>query len=219
MILRVLNVADLPAVAALHVGAFPRAAVSRLGCGAAARYYESLMCGPHGTVGLGAYASSRLTGFCFVGVRHIAEPYFVRRHAAFLAWRLLSHPWLLAEPFIRDRILTGLRLLRRPTKPAAAPRSAARDEGRSFGIQYLAVDPEWQGQGVGRRLLGASEDLAREQGCTEIHLSVYLDNARAIRLYERQGWQRSAPDGVWEGLMCKRLNPEKLPAHSLAVAM
>lgn len=57
------------------------------------------------------------------------------------------------------------------------------------------------------RLLTASEQLARQRGCSEIHLSVYLDNFRAIKLYERMGWEKRAPDGVWQGFMFKLLVP------------
>jgi ribosomal protein S18 acetylase RimI-like enzyme len=205
MNLRILTSNDIPAVATIHLTAFPRAAVSRLGRGAARRYYDSLMSDRYGTVGLGAFEQNQLSGFCFVGVRHIAETFYVRHHAFFLAWRIATHPWLLTEPFICSRIRSGLRLLLpRPRAPmASAP--AGENPHCSYGIQYLAVDPGWQGHGVGKQLLSASEEIARQQGCSEIHLSVYLDNSKAIGLYERMGWRKISPDGIWRGLMFKRL--------------
>lgn len=39
----------------------------------------------------------------------------------------------------------------------------------------------------------------------EIHLGVYLENTKAIGPYERIGWQKFFQDGVWRGLMSKRL--------------
>lgn len=205
MNLRILTRDDLAAVAALHLAAFPRAAVSRLGGGAARRYYDSLMSGPYGTVGLGAFEQGRLSGFCFVGVRHIAETSYLRHHALFLAWRIATHPWLLAEAFIWSRIASGLQLLLRRSRPPAAAAPTERNSGRSYGIQYLAVDPSCQGRGVGRHLLEASEELARQHGYEEIHLSVYLDNAKAIRLYERMGWLKACENKIWRGLMSKRV--------------
>ncbi len=205
MNLRILTSKDLPAVATLHLAAFPRAAVSRLGRAAARRYYDSLMSGPHETVGLGVFEQNQLSGFCFVGVRHIAEAFYVRRHAWFLAWRIATHPWLMVEPFIRDRIVHGLRLLLPPFHPPLTAAPAGQNSGRSYGIQYLAVNSGCQGRGVGKQLLSASEELARNHGCEEIHLSVYLDNPKAIGLYERMGWRRFSPDGVWHGFMFKRL--------------
>ena len=207
MKLHLLSWDDLPMVATIHRAAFPRAAISRLGQAAACRYYESLMSGPYGTVGLGIFAEEQLAGYCFVGIRHIAETAYVRRHIWFLAWRLLTHPGLLTEPFIRDRIVSGLRLLvPAPRSPVCAAPTGP-ETGRSYGIQYIAVDPLCQGRGVGKKLVSASEDYARQQGCTEIHLSVYLDNVRAIRLYERMGWSRLCPPGErWQGFMSKRLD-------------
>jgi ribosomal protein S18 acetylase RimI-like enzyme len=75
----------------------------------------------------------------------------------------------------------------------------------SYGIQYIAVHPSRQGRGLGKQLLLASEELARQHGCTEIHLSVYLDNIGAIAFYERMGWQKYVEDEAWRGLMFKRL--------------
>jgi ribosomal protein S18 acetylase RimI-like enzyme len=211
MKLRVLTSADLPAVAAVHVAAFPRAAISHLGREAARRYYHALSTGPHATVGLGAFDEDRLTGFSFVGVRHIAEGHYVRSHPFFLAWCVATHPQLLMKPFIWSRIGSGLRLLlRRAPRPDAVAAVGQPGSGRSYGIQYLAVDPDSQGRGVGKFLLRASEELALREGCNEIHLSVYLDNPRGIGLYEKMGWGKRSEDGVWHGLMSKRLHA--LPA-------
>ncbi|HTB81352.1 MAG TPA: GNAT family N-acetyltransferase [Opitutaceae bacterium] len=205
MNLRILTSNDIPAIATIHLMAFPRAAVSRLGRGAARRYYDSLMSGRYGTVGLGAFEQDQLSGFCFVGVRHSAEIFYVRRHALFLAWRIMTHPWLLTEAFICDRIRSGLRLLLPRSRRPITGAPAGENSQCSYGIQYLAVDPSCQGHGVGKQLLRASEEIARQQGCVEIHLSVYLDNSKAIGLYEQMGWRKISSDGVWRGLMFKRL--------------
>jgi len=207
MSLRRLMSTDLPAVAALHRLAFPRAAVSRLGQEAARRYYQSLLSGPHDAVGLGRFDCGQLEGFAFVGVRCIAEIRYVRQHGWFLARTLVTHPWLLLESFIWSRVASGLRMLVQRPRPRVAAAPAEPDATRSYGIQYIAVDPACQGRGVGTQLLVASEEVARQRGYDEIHLSVYLDNTRAIRLYERMGWRRLSPDGIWQGLMSKRLAP------------
>ena len=56
-----------------------------------------------------------------------------------------------------------------------------------FGIGLL---PEYRGQGLGERLLQASIAKAQQNGLTRIELEVRIDNERAIRLYERQGFVR-----------------------------
>jgi ribosomal protein S18 acetylase RimI-like enzyme len=209
MNLRALTAADLPAIAAVHQVAFPCTVASRLGLEASRRQYESLMTGPYGTAGLGAFEQNRLVGFCFVGVRHASERDFVRHHAWFLIWRLSTRPWLLADAVIFRRLglaakmfgACRLRLASKSTTAAGGFEPAI----RSYGIHYLAVDPLYRGRGIGQSLVVAGETLAHQQGVAEIQLSVDTDNVPAIGLYLRMGWQKSAPSGEWLGLMTKRL--------------
>ena len=58
-----------------------------------------------------------------------------------------------------------------------------------FYTANLAVDPAWQGCGVGSALLGHAGQLAEENGLAMCSLNVDLDNPRAKALYERQGYQ------------------------------
>jgi len=58
-----------------------------------------------------------------------------------------------------------------------------------LNIHDLAVVPAWRGKGVGRALLTAAEQKARERGCCKMTLEVQVDNAPARLLYERFGFQ------------------------------
>jgi ribosomal protein S18 acetylase RimI-like enzyme len=53
----------------------------------------------------------------------------------------------------------------------------------------LAVDPDAQGQGLGRMLLEAGEAAARERNCVSMRLEAHPDNAAAIRLYRAAGYR------------------------------
>ncbi|MEP7005228.1 MAG: GNAT family N-acetyltransferase [Sphingomonas bacterium] len=53
--------------------------------------------------------------------------------------------------------------------------------------QFYVLGP-WQGQGVAQKLMEWSLDHARSHGAKEIILSVYVDNHRAQRFYERYGF-------------------------------
>lgn len=57
-----------------------------------------------------------------------------------------------------------------------------------FEIHTIAIDPAYQGRGIGRRLLG--ELLAFADGAT-VFLEVRTDNEPAINLYERAGFVRA----------------------------
>ena len=54
----------------------------------------------------------------------------------------------------------------------------------------MAVRDDWRGKGVGTALLRAALDLADNWlGLTRIELSVYTDNAAAVALYEKFGFE------------------------------
>ena len=58
-------------------------------------------------------------------------------------------------------------------------------------IENVAVDPRWQGRGIGRRLLAHAEDEARRLGLTEMRLFTnerYLAN---IAMYTRYGYRET----------------------------
>ncbi|MBP7865344.1 MAG: GNAT family N-acetyltransferase [Acidobacteria bacterium] len=60
-------------------------------------------------------------------------------------------------------------------------------------IGSLAVRPEAQGKGLGRRLMGFAEERARRRPANRIRLEVRSENRRAIRLYESLGFRRIRP--------------------------
>lgn len=53
--------------------------------------------------------------------------------------------------------------------------------------QFYVLGP-WQGQGVAQELMEWSLGHARSHGAKEVILSVYVDNHRARRFYERYGF-------------------------------
>ncbi|MBA9007688.1 GNAT family N-acetyltransferase [Thermomonospora cellulosilytica] len=63
-------------------------------------------------------------------------------------------------------------------------------------IQGLAVDPSEQGRGLGRLLVDAACQRARQEGASRITLRVLSTNPRARRLYERAGF---TVEGVLRG--------------------
>lgn len=56
-------------------------------------------------------------------------------------------------------------------------------------LNHVLVRADLQGQGVGRRLLGAAFGTLARPGMREVMLDVFSDNARARAWYERLGFQ------------------------------
>lgn len=64
--------------------------------------------------------------------------------------------------------------------------------GSEADVQTIAVLPEAQGRGVGGLLLRALIEQAAARGATALLLEVRADNASAIALYQRHGFERIA---------------------------
>lgn len=73
------------------------------------------------------------------------------------------------------------------------------------GILGIGVLAAWRGQGVGKKLMQAALDAARDKGLTRVELSVNAANERAAALYRKfgfivEGVRRKAVciDGVYQ---------------------
>jgi ribosomal-protein-alanine acetyltransferase len=63
--------------------------------------------------------------------------------------------------------------------------------GTSLARLYsFAVDPQHQGKGIGRQLIQAAEDTARQHDCISLRLEVRRDNSSTINFYKRLGYRR-----------------------------
>lgn len=61
-------------------------------------------------------------------------------------------------------------------------------EGHRGWINYLAVAPEQQRQGLGRRIMEAAETLLKQAGCPKINLQVRTSNQGVIEFYKSLGY-------------------------------
>jgi GNAT superfamily N-acetyltransferase len=58
--------------------------------------------------------------------------------------------------------------------------------GRRAWVEDLAVDPDRRSLGIGKRLLDAAKDWARERGATHLELDSGIARTDAHRFYERE---------------------------------
>ncbi len=64
--------------------------------------------------------------------------------------------------------------------------------GAEAEVMTVAVAPDEQGRGLGRRLVQAMVDAAASRGATRLVLEVRSDNVAAQRLYSAMGFERIA---------------------------
>jgi ribosomal protein S18 acetylase RimI-like enzyme len=62
-------------------------------------------------------------------------------------------------------------------------------DGRRGHIYHLAVDPAYQGQGLGKRLLDECLDGLRRAGVQRVIILVASDNQRGAEFWKRYRWE------------------------------
>lgn len=58
-------------------------------------------------------------------------------------------------------------------------------------LGFMYVHPDFRGQGLNQKIIDALKAWTKEQGLTEMRLEVYVDNAAAIRAYEKYGFKKT----------------------------
>lgn len=76
-------------------------------------------------------------------------------------------------------------------------------DGHRGSVFYLAVSPDHQGKGSGKRLMAQIEHLLVSMGCPKLNIVVRTDNEQVLKFYDRLGYGRD--DVVSLG---KRLIPD-----------
>jgi diamine N-acetyltransferase len=64
---------------------------------------------------------------------------------------------------------------------------------RALELRQLYVLKPWHGRGIAQELMEWALNRARQGGAEEVYLSVYVDNHRARRFYERYGFEFVKP--------------------------
>ena len=77
-------------------------------------------------------------------------------------------------------------------------------DGHRGSVNYLAVDPDYAGNGVARHLMARTEAFLIELGCPKINLCVRHDNEAVLAFYDGLAY---APDAAL--VLGKRLIPDE----------
>jgi putative acetyltransferase len=65
-------------------------------------------------------------------------------------------------------------------------------------LKRMYTKPSHRGQGIARRLLGMLESAAHARGCRRFALETGYLQAEALSLYERCGYRRCGPFGIYK---------------------
>jgi ribosomal protein S18 acetylase RimI-like enzyme len=206
MNIRQLSLVDLGSITILHLSAFPTGTLTVFGAETVNRYYSYQINRTDKVICLGAYLENQLVGICVAGEFMGSEIGFLKKNLLFLIFQLLSHPWLIFDVKVCNRVRYALnsfsnfvinnKVLRKVKISSANER---------FGIQSIAVHPRYQGLGIGKQLLQNAETIAHQKGYILMRLTVHTDNYQAISFYEKMGWRKIIRQDFWDGYMEKEI--------------
>jgi ribosomal protein S18 acetylase RimI-like enzyme len=203
-----LDLKDINQVADIHMKAFKDSALTRLGYRPVIAYYKYLLSFRNDNYNIGCFdKDKKLLGFSFSGRYSGSLTGFLIVHRSYLIIWFLLHPWKIFNPLIYDRIRMALSILTRSYRASIIDQDL---KVKSFGILSIAVDPEKQGLGIGKKIMKAIEGNAHSQDFQQLHLTVHPNNTKAVSFYEENGWKRCPTfQGIWTGYMVKPLLPKE----------
>lgn len=137
-----------------------------------------------------------------------------------LAREVLSHfstaatTELLAQPDTRFVVAEHGLHLRGFAQLSLGKRHAQVDGSKTAEVVRLYVQRAFQGRGLGRRLLQQAQALAAADGATQLWLTAWVGNPRALDFYAGVGWRDvGGTDYVFEG----EAFPNRIFVRDLAV--
>jgi N-acetylglutamate synthase and related acetyltransferases len=181
MIVREATRQDIPGIVEVHREAFKGFLMTRLGERFLRTYY-GIALGYAGVIALVVCdPSGKVAGFV-VGYDKPKDfyTYFSAKKWEIVRSMALS---LLRNPFLLSRVMASKK----------QAENSARNEAYADGVVELAsvaVSPEFEGKGLGGKLVDGFIDKARGCGAKEIFLTTDLmDNDQTLRFYERNGFK------------------------------
>jgi ribosomal protein S18 acetylase RimI-like enzyme len=179
----------LQATAELLMKSFPRMFTSHMGLRYVRGLCNAYLEDPHGIAFVAIEQQTGIAkGFVIGGDPDIRSKFQARckmRFAHTLLFRCL------ADRIVRSAVLARIAASLRPGRRANT--TPPQEEGNVALLQFIAVDPRYQGTGAAGALMQEFLCACRARGYERARLTVPADNSRAIAFYCRTGWKI-----VWE---------------------
>lgn len=196
VVCRAAEAGDLPGVAEVFTAAFPESVRHVSGnapeIGVLADLFALARCAEPGSL-LVAEADGRIAGYVLAPAHMSLLQRAAFRHGSWL--RLVGH-WLAGRYGPRWRVVR-----RTLAGKLAFLRFSRRFASCEARILSIAVHPDFQGRGLGRKLLEAGLGYLRAEGAPCVRLEVRPDNDPARHLYEQYGFVALGtyedPQGTW----------------------
>ena len=73
---------------------------------------------------------------------------------------------------------------------AAVPKEFGYRLSKYIEIENMGVSPSYRSRGIGSRLVSHCLQIAKKRGFQRVYATSYVDNTKAVRFYERNGFKR-----------------------------
>lgn len=104
-----------------------------------------------------------------------------------LRWRILRAPWNQPKGSEQDELEgKAIHIIAVEDDKIIGCGRAHFNDGEEAQIRYMAIENEWQGQGIGKKILEALENKVVEKGAKKIILHA---RENVVKFYERNGYK------------------------------
>lgn len=169
---------DLNSIVNIHNQAFSDFFLTKLGDGFLRLYYRS-MCGSDGAVTLCAIEDGKMVGFSTTAIRSAGfNIRLIKDNIKSFVWEALKLLFLKPKSLIH--------LIRNMSKT----NNEVVDNGDYAELFSIGVSPDYQGKGIGSKLLMETERILACKGVNQISLTTdKFDNDATIAFYRRCGYE------------------------------
>lgn len=108
---------------------------------------------------------------------------------------MIKRPWLIFHNEMRSKYGLAFKNLRKKILKPPMKNYTPGTVEPFCGLVVIGVNPDFQNQGIGNKLLQEFEVKAKASGLLKMKLSVKIDNSQAIRSYEKNGWKKGEQRG------------------------
>lgn len=189
-----IKINDLDAMVETHKAAFKEYFLTNLGDKFLYRFYKAYL-DDKGTIAIGAYDQEKLVGFilCTKNKSQVMDNFY-KDNLFFMINNVVLQVLKMNKVIIsglKSRFKIGVNVITSlvfPKKTQPEPENKKTSIAEDTRLLSIAVLPQYQGTGLSKGMMTFFHNFLIENNIDAVGLSVKSGNTRAIKFYEKMGW-------------------------------
>jgi len=187
-------VVHIPGMARCHIESFPGRFMTEMGHRWLGALYQFFIKHPKSICRVAVDANDKVIGLATGGDPHIRDEFLssaLFRYPHIILWKLLS------KRLVRRVLLRELarKLHRNNSAALSKDTQSPNTKVRSGNLLSICVLPDFEGAGIGGKLIESFQLACKAEGYHRLTLSVLKQNNRAVTFYTKHGWYQSNVSG------------------------